>query len=213
MRLTRGCGHRKIGGIYLMGDGAAITCGKIPVEIPSKCGCCGAGVKQTRSFSWINLKFLSLDTNLCGEEHCKTCPIGGRFLAEKVGLLWVGGKFYDTPEKFSIEANAFGISKRISTIPREFKIGETWVMLAHPKAIKKVVHPEDCTCKKPFLVEHEEERPGIFRMFKPTRIEMPVNKHKVKEEDLKALLKRGITPVLCEVDKSGYAIEEIADPN
>lgn len=58
----------------------------------------------------------------------------------KAGLMWVGEKFYKTPEVFVAEGVTMGFSKRIKAVPRGFKVGETYVLLAHPKAIDRIVH-------------------------------------------------------------------------
>lgn len=52
-----------------------------------------------------------------------------------------------------------GISRRIAAVPRGFKVGETWIMLAHRKAI----------------VKYDDGKaiftPGVFSIFRPTAIE------------------------------------------
>ena len=69
-------------------------------------------------------------------------------------------------------------------VPRGFKVGETWVALAHRKAIPVWKDPE----KKEL-----DYKPGIFHIFKPHRVE-----YVVKEFDpgqTGTLEKRGITLV------------------
>ena len=84
-------------------------------------------------------------------------------------------------------AAAQGISRRISTIPHEFKVGKTWVAFAHIKACKKPLDPEK---PKVNLVAC----PGIFMLSQPTSIEYVVT-GKETQEELAALVERGITPV------------------
>ena len=56
----------------------------------------------------------------------------------RVGLIWVGEKFYPTPQDFCAEAEKMGISRRIPAVPNDFVLGETWVWLAHRKAIEAI---------------------------------------------------------------------------
>lgn len=170
----RGCGYRKKGGLYLRSDGIGQECGRLPIEL-TVCPCCNQGIKPARGFTWIsgeiikNSKCPGLDT------ECAACPMFS--VPEKVGLLWVGGKFYPTPESFTIEANKMGVSKRIAQVPKDLVLGETWVAIAHRE-----------------VKFGEEKKPGIFRIFKPTRIEYVVRGNETMQE-LKALEKRGIEPV------------------
>lgn len=78
-----------------------------------------------------------------------------------------------------------GVSRRIAAIPRDFKLGETWVWLAHRRAISKA----DGT-----------ETAGVFRMFRPQRIEYVVNGTET-EEELNRMEERGFT--LVEVEHAG----------
>jgi hypothetical protein len=77
---------------------------------------------------------------------------------EKYGLMWVGEKFYPTPDHFMNEAARMGISKRIPMVPKEFEMGKDWILLAHRKTIQSQYNPQ-------------EYIPGIFQAFRPTRIE------------------------------------------
>jgi hypothetical protein len=107
----------------------------------------------------------------------------------RAGLLWVGEKFYPTPADFTREAMALGISKRIHAIPREFQVGTTWVLLAHPLAVRESqTDPE--TGKVTTI-----ESPGIFKVWRPTKIEKLVEESKRGSEEVEQLEKRGITPV------------------
>jgi hypothetical protein len=103
----------------------------------------------------------------------------------QVGLLWVGEKFYPTPYDFSQEAGVMGISRRIPALPKDFKLGETWVFLAHQKA---------CWESRPETPWVRDPRPGIFRIFKPIAVEY-VTRGDETPEELEKLRERGITPV------------------
>lgn len=184
----RGCGHRKKGGLYLMSDaGATRGCCKLPIALTT-CPCCGEGIKFSRGFSWVDVRLLNPDNIPCGSPGGVFCPINR--IKGKIGLLWVGEKFY-SPESFTREANILGVSKRISFVPKDLKLGETWVALAHIKAVTS------------FNAETNEPEysPGIFRLFKPTRIEYVVRGDETPEE-IEAIEKRGIQPVEIEVRES-----------
>jgi hypothetical protein len=116
------------------------------------------------------------------EGGCGPCPIADAKIQE-VGLLWVGEKFYPSTLDFNNESRAMGISRRITQIPRKFKLGETWVALAHRKAME---------VKGAF--ELIEQKPGIFHVFRPSRIEYVVGE-KDTTEKLERLEERGITLV------------------
>jgi hypothetical protein len=105
----------------------------------------------------------------------------------QVGLLWVGEKFYPTPADFNREAAEMGISHRITAIPKDFKLGKTWVFLSHRKAISLRIEAEDGT-------KEEKHYPDIFRIFKPQAVEYVVKGDETPEQ-LQKLIDWGITPV------------------
>ena len=120
------------------------------------------------------------------------------------GLLWIGEKFYKTPAEFDAEAMQLGVSRRIHAIPRQFKVGETWILLAHPKAIKQTC--ADCigagliangdtsvcaTCDG----KGEMFQAAIFKVWKPSRIEKILPESKRDSAEVAELEKRGITAV------------------
>jgi len=113
------------------------------------------------------------------------------------GLLWVGEKFYSTPDDFSKEATHMGISRRISMIPKGFKLGETWIALAHRRAIPTIPLEKN---------ETPGWKPGIFHIFKPSRIEYVV-KDGDDEEKLEKLEKRGFT--LVKVEREQMEMKEV----
>ena len=145
---ARGCGYRHSGkdgvGLYLMGDGIFDICERLPFPI-GVCPCCGQGTKFSRGFTWIEPRKLigpqcepqcfldDQNPNPVSRHNHDTC-VACRPPEGKHGLLWTGEKYY-TPGSFLQEAVTRGISKRIASIPKGFKIGETVVYLAHKKAI------------------------------------------------------------------------------
>jgi len=169
----RGCGYRKVNGIYLVGGKLSAPCDRLPFKLEI-CPCCGAGIKFSRGFTWIE------PAKLFGGNHAKEectcvgrCPVcmpedlfeprsmNGFETAEtyppeyNAGLLWIGEKFY-SPESFNEEASEMGISRRINTIPHDFELGKTWIFFAHKKAIKN---------------DDDTFTPAIISAFRPNKIE------------------------------------------
>lgn len=187
----RRCGYRKINGLYLVCEGSGFRCERLPCNL-EVCPVCSQGIKPSRGFTWIIPNQLFRDASECKA----TCPLADhcalRF-EQKQGLMWVGGGFYKDPDDFIREANEMGISKRIAAVPNDFKLGETWVFLAHKKAGSKKVLMPDTT---PEETTHEKEVPAVFYIFKPTRIEKIVTETQSKDEaEMQKLKDRDITPV------------------
>lgn len=191
----RGCGYRIPGGIYLRTEGMGRVCGALPIEL-TVCPVCHSGIKPARGWTWINIAELvgAKGCALDDPEGCGDCPIADAKI-QTAGLLWVGEKFYKTPGAFAQESHEMGISRRITMVPKNFKLGETWVALAHRKCIPLV--PES---------PEQEFKPGIFHIFKPQRIEYVV-KSDDSEEKLEKLEKRGFTLVKVEREQSELEIE------
>lgn len=178
----RGCGYRKKGGMYLMSEGMGEYCYKLPVPLVC-CSFCGSGFKPIRGFQWIMSDlFQKLECKQDGIfGSCDTCPLSKSGL--KMGLIWIGEKYYKTAQDFAREANMMGVSRRISQIPKELKIGETWLCVAHRKTIYGVNEKGEM-----------DLTPGIFHAFKPTRMEYVV-KGTESEDELNRLEERGFTLV------------------
>lgn len=169
---ARGCGYRKPGGFYMIGGkGNGFSCGLLPVSL-HVCSYCGSGIKFSRGFTWIKpaLLFDSKPVDAC-KGSCGMCPFITLAAAGRIGLMWVGEKFY-TPTKFIDEARDMGVSKRLAQIPKDFQPGVTWVALAHRKAV-------------------DGKSPGIFYLFKPEGFEYVVKGDETPEE-LERIVKRGI---------------------
>jgi hypothetical protein len=205
---ARGCGYRKGGGIYLVSGALSEPCPKLPIELHS-CPACGGGIRQSRGFTWIRPDPL-LDPGAHGsEEHDAVCPLGSVYgdlwaRGERAGLIWVGASFYKTPTEFMAEAAVLGVSRRISAVPRGLKVGETWIALAHPKAVPgECEHgaPVQAGCPNcPGGISAGEWRGGVVTFFRPTAIEYVV-KGTETEEELDKLEARGFR--LVKVVKAG----------
>lgn len=200
----RGCGFRKGGGLYLVTDpGMSAPCGKLP-KILDVCPTCSGGIKFSRSWTWISPAAL-FERGVCQLERsinrdCRACVLSSP--PERAGLLWIGEKFYGKPSDWIAEANTMGVSRRIPAVPNDFVAGETWVLVAHKKAVSRgcsrtaamgcPYHKgQRCEVCKGTGYEH---LPAIFHAFKPERIEYVV-KGDETEEDLERLEKRGVEPV------------------
>jgi len=212
---ARGCGVRKPGGLYLVSGGLSEPCPRLPVEM-KVCPTCGEGVRPARGFTWVDGAKL-VPPDLHGtREHNAVCPLSpartetGAYaegddhpyvsrLGERAGLIWIGEQHYKTPREFMAEAERMGVSRRITAVPRDFVVGETWVLLGHRKAIERAcsecgdeaVPDIECPVCEGSGYEH---RPGIITAFRPTAIEYVV-KGDETEEEIEALEKRGLTPV------------------
>lgn len=205
----RGCGFRKVGGLYLVAPDGGRPCCRLPVPL-TVCETCGHGIKPTRGFTWIDpgklLGALRTDErpldigHVYAPDGCFFCPLAdpAERMGRRAGLLWIGEKFYATPRDFNDEAAELGISRRISRLPRGFKIGETWVLLAHRSAIPKQRDVEDR--------ERDARKPagaGVFRVFRPTAVEMIVT-DETPQAELDKLRERGITPVIVPADDEDH---------
>lgn len=191
----RECGFRQAGGTYLVcPPGDMVPCGKLPIPLVV-CPCCGEGIKFSRGWTWVDFTELAREYPCCAEvKQCKYCPLAN--LEGRVGMLWVGEKTYKTPHLWTAEAERMGVSRRVSGVPRDFRLGEHWVVLAHMRVIP---------------LGSKAFGPAIFHAFRPTRIEYIVTGEE-KEETLEALEARGITLVrVVPVDAEGNVIGEDLD--
>ncbi|MGB9106257.1 MAG: hypothetical protein WCC59_15985 [Terriglobales bacterium] len=102
----------------------------------------------------------------------------------KAGLLWVGAQFYPTIEHFEAEAKALGVSRRITAIPRDFEMGKTWILFAHPRGVIKATGELTAAYV-----------PAIFRVWKPDRLEKIYNESQRGSAEVQADEKRGIQPI------------------
>lgn len=210
----RGCGYRKVGGLYLVSGGAGTPCDRLPIHL-DVCPCCHAGFKQSRGWTWIDVALLvgGVHQNCADQTPCPLCMATSDM--GKAGLLWIGEKFYKTPADFASEGHALGISRRIHAIPRGFKVGETWVLLAHPKTVtcsechgagavsadNTVSGWEDGKCPK---CKGEGKLPGIFCVWRPSRIEKLFKESERESDAVKDAIEKGITPVFVPDDDKDH---------
>lgn len=200
-RLTprRRCGFRKPGGLYLCAPGPAAFCGKLPVELV-RCPCCGQGIKPARGWTWIDATALFAGRP-CSAPKCVGCPLAAGL--GRAGLLWVGSCYYPTPAAWTEEANALGVCRRIAAVPKGFILGSTWVLVAHRQAVSLFT----------LALEPIEQRPAIFRAFRPWRLEYVVRGDETPKE-LESMAQKGIT--LCQdqrPDTAAFAFEPHGEKN
>lgn len=191
----RGCGYRdEPGAMYLRYDGPGRGCGKLPIPL-AVCPVCGEGIRPSRAPRLLQEPEKLWQNLPCkGGAQCYTCPLAD---GQRIGpalLIWVGERYYPTSDDFDREADRMGISRRITAAPRDFVLGESWVLLAHRKAIPLPAIPEEVGDFATFMQEQHYD-PGIFRLFRPTRIEVIVTGEE-PDDVIEDYLKRGLTPVL-----------------
>lgn len=221
----RGCGYRKIGGLYLVGGEIGVPCDRLPLAL-DVCPCCGQGIKQALGFTWVDVAKLVQGVHLVDSKTlfnktatgAEKVPCDCGMYAPKIpcafchapqtmgkaGLMWVGEKFYKTPADFVKEGMAMGFSKRIKAVPRGFKVGETYVLLAHPKAV-----PAD------IVQGRDNERPGVFYIWLPQRIEKILPESARGSQEAQELEERGITAVFVpdnDKDHQGRVYDKQEEP-
>jgi hypothetical protein len=206
----RGCGYRKVGGTYVVGGGIGVPCDRLPFLLDI-CPCCGEGFKQGMGWQWMDVGRLFkgphilptselLPAQLCDCATETFCPLCAKpEVLGRAGLIWIGEKFYKTPQDFVREGVAMGFSRRIKAVPHGFEIGKTYIMLAHPKAVRVELPPSEALKKvSPGLTrvfQREEYKPGIFYFWLPQRIEKILTESQRGSDEVAALEKRGIVPV------------------
>jgi hypothetical protein len=163
----------------------------IPLDV---CPTCHHGIKQARGWTWIDpLPFLRQCVR-----GTSNCPLNDDALSQRCGLIWIGAEFYPTPADFLREAHRLGVSRRIKAVPKDFVLGETWVWLAHSKAIMNP--PTSDATDLPTWT------PGVFHIFRPTHLEQIVTESQTGDDDLMASLeKRQITPIVVPDDDPDHA--------
>lgn len=178
----RRCGFKQVHKLYLEADPILNECDRtILLEV---CPTCGHGVKQQRGWNAIR------PAAMFGEhgDGC-TCPPTCLLCSPRDGvhgLLWVGTKFYPSPEDFVIEVASQGVSKAVPCIPHWFELGKTIVYLAHPRcSISKNIGLVTET-------ETETKRPAVFMAFRPKQFTMLFWESERGSRHVQEIEKRGV---------------------
>lgn len=189
----RGCGYREVNKLYLVSDGPGIVCPSLPLMF-KPCPSCGYEPPQYRDFQWILKAYIQEIREPTGKACEPTCPIcyPSQNTQVRYGLQWVGARYY-TPEEFMKEAHDMGVSKGIKQIPKDLVLGETWVLLAHPKACYDIAPNPDPEDEEKYI---QVRTPGVFYGFIPQRVEVLVYESQATPEKLKELGDKGLTPVI-----------------
>ncbi len=218
----RGCGYRKVNGLYLCGGCLDAPCDRLPLPLTT-CPVCGGGIKVSRGFTEVNPYRLwgNHDGSLVGlvddqpitavcRDKIRPCHLCDP-QDQPAYIMLVGAGNYKTPGDFLDEATRMGISKRIPFIPKELRLGETVVYLAHPRACEVKVpavmqqamaivsdQPGESHIEQPRLLEAErnEKKLGIFCAFIPQRVEKLIKESEATPEELENLQIRNITPIV-----------------
>lgn len=194
----RGCGYRKIGGLYLVCDPSDfVVCDGLPMRLMA-CDCCGYYPKFSRSLQELKPSYVDemskKSHTLKGKTPCSCyafCPICAADYTVTYGLMFVSKDYY-TPASFIAEAETLGVSKRISEVPSWLTLGKSWILLAHnetPNVSLEEIKGEGLLSKEPTKSRQ------VFYAFKPSRVEMPVFKGELSQNEITALVEKGITPV------------------
>jgi hypothetical protein len=214
----RGCGYRRVGGLYLIGGGLAAPCDRMPFPL-ERCRTCGGGIKFTRGPQWLQPDFFSVHESCRDDDSsCPVCRNRDDFGPHL--LLWIGRKHY-TPEAYLAESRELGVSRRLSALPKGLVLGETWVLLAHLDAVparqgpdrlplcatKECLHAQTshevmsektrcivsgCPCEE---FEAIKPTPGIFCAFIPRAVELILKESDATPERREKEAKRGVTVV------------------
>lgn len=166
--IARGCGYRKEGGLYICAGVPSVSSRALPLPL-AICPTCHAGVKQSRSWTWIEPAPLFLDHGIWDwppGPFTKNVALRSHAIRVTAGLLWIGETFYKTPGAFLDEGMEQGISRRISALPNDFVVGLTRIFFAHPKAM-----PGWDDEIGEFADDGEQLGPGLFSSFVATSIE------------------------------------------
>ena len=143
----RGCGFRKIHGVYLVGSGMSVSCDRLPILL-EVCPTCNEGLKFSRNPRQIDAFKMfgvhgavvqgffeacpeAVSPEAIPESYCYVCRPPSDVPSYIMG---VGERHY-TPESFCKEALEMGVSKRVPNIPKNIVIGKSVVFLSHKKAI------------------------------------------------------------------------------
>lgn len=216
----RGCGYRKIGGLYVVADpGLGEPCERLPIPL-AECPCCRRPpIHLTRGIQLVGAQYIFGMALPCerGDQagtsagHHSRCVLCNENLLLKSGdpkdkffIVTIGKEHYPTPEAWTAEADRLGVSRRLPAIPKGLVLGKSWILVAHPEACERRLTVRGEGDLHP--VEKLQKVPGIFHAFRPTRIELIVTPSMGKEKWVQDLVeKKGVTLVEVPEDDPDHA--------
>ena len=238
----RGCGFRFVNAVYLCGSGLISPCDRPPIVLEA-CPTCGSGdigtVRAPRKIQPLELlgehlieRTIPDESGTAHSDVCDEHPIcvicNPSLALESAYILGVGKRYY-SPSSFIDEVKKLGVSKRIGFIPKEMKLGESWVYLTHPEAGFKDFEKHEWEGEIPKCVycqsvwhsnQSEAEKgtckrkvPAVFYAFRPERFEMLLFKKDATPEKIEELEKRGITVKLVENDDKDHLPAKSGGPH
>jgi hypothetical protein len=190
----RGCGYRKVGGMYLVGGILSAPCDRLPYPL-EVCPTCNQGIKVSRGFTEI-LPYELFGIHKDCQDKVKPCVMCYPNKYRPGYIMIVGERHYPKPSDFIKEGHNLGVCKRIPFVPKDLILKKTVIYLAHHKAIIKRGNGKVGKKGQTKMLEYAT---GIFCAFVPTKIEQLVWESQLKGKKGKglkqSLKKRGITPV------------------
>jgi len=176
----RGCGYPQVNGLYLVSAGVPVVCDRLPFTIPV-CPTCGETIRFSGGIQKLNaLKLFGEHKDCKDPKSLRPCP-ACQPSEDPAALMWVGDKYY-SPESFNKEAIEMGVSKRINALPNFFKVGKTWLFLAHKKAVREFSE------EKKKLVQ----KPGIIMLCRPNKLLKVMTESAITEEKVREYEEQGI---------------------
>jgi hypothetical protein len=122
-----------LAGYIYAGGYKGVSCDRLPFPLDA-CPTCGGGIKVNKGFTKINPLALFGQHKDCQDLHpCWVCDPTGI----PAFIMLVGEQYYPKTGDFMKEALTLGVSKRIPFIPKDLKLGETVIYLAHHKACER----------------------------------------------------------------------------
>jgi hypothetical protein len=192
---ARPSGHRTPGHFYLVGKIAEFYCCQLPIPLPVDMMPKAGIVPVPEAFIRSRLK--ACRKNDCPGSRTRVNPFEENSL-NTAGMVWVPESYYPSAAIYVQEARQRGYQVHIKSPHCGIKPGQSWVLLAHRKAIV------DYARGMGGWVDEEGEahtevgyKPGIFGMFKVDAIEYVIPRvyqdgEKTYTDDI---VKAGIIPV------------------
>ena len=211
----RGCGFRKVDGLYLVADGLWAECDRLPLPVGS-CPVCGEGTHFPRAPKEINPQALFGDHAPCNDgmfvrvSHYDwgggSSHEGWMSVAEVETLQRSGGNTVNVLKLCHVCQPTDSIGYLLG-VGEKFYSPQTFITEARTLGLSKRIPamPKHLELGKTWvylvhrraMVDQATDEPqmAIFAAFIPQRVEMPVWESQLTDKKREELQKRGITPV------------------